>query len=410
MFNLKKFKDKKYIDKKKLFEILIPVVLAIFVVGGFAISGHITRNLDADKPTEPTKEAQTEEQTDPAPVKAKATLVAVGDNVIHNTLIASGQMEDGTEDYTSFYKEIKNDISAADIAVIDQETILGGEEFEYTGYPVFNTPWAVGDAAIDAGFDVFLCATNHTMDKGFKGIQNECTYFDNHPEVKHVGSNDSEEDYNSIVYTEANGIKFAILNYTYGTNGIPLPNDKPWCVNMMDKEKITADVNKAKGNCDIIVAFPHWGTENSTSVSDYQKDYVKLFSDLGVDIVIGGHPHVLQPIEWVVNEKSGKKMLVYYSLGNFISHQLNLNQLCGGMAKIEIEKNSDGVTVTSAKLVPVVSWYQKVNGRWEYSVYKLSDYTDEIANTHAQISMGTTPANFKKYVKEVIPEEFIEIK
>ncbi|MDE6413316.1 MAG: CapA family protein [Eubacterium sp.] len=407
---MKKFKEKKFKDNKKLFEILIPVILAVFVVSGFAISGHITRNLDADKPTDPAKETQTEEQTEPAPVNAKATLVAVGDNLIHNTLITSGQMEDGTEDYTSFYKQIKNDISAADIAVIDQETILGGEEFEYTGYPVFNTPWAVGDAAIDAGFDVFLCATNHTMDKGFKGIQNECTYFDKHPEVKHVGSNDTEEDYNSIVYTEANGIKFAILNYTYGTNGIPLPNDKPWCVNMMDKEKITADVNKAKGNCDIIVVFPHWGTENSTSVSDYQKDYVKLFSDLGVDIVIGGHPHVLQPIEWVVNEQSGKKMLVYYSLGNFISHQLNLNQLCGGMAKIVIEKNSDGVTVKSAKLVPVVSWYQKINGKWEYSVYKLSDYTDEIANTHAQISMGTTPANFKKYVKEVIAEEFIEMK
>ena len=396
-------------DKKKLFEILIPVILAVFVVSGFAISGYITRNLDGDKPTEAPKAEKTTEEAAPAPVNAKATLVAVGDNLIHNTLIASGQMEDGTEDYTSFYKKIKDDITAADIAVIDQETILGGEEFEYTGYPVFNTPWAVGEAAIDAGFDVFLCATNHTMDKGFKGIQNECAFFDKHPEVKHVGSNDTEDDYNSIVYCEANGIKFAILNYTYGTNGIPLPNDKQWCVNMMDKEKITADVNKAKGNCDVIVAFPHWGTENSTSVSDYQKDYVKLFSDLGVDIVIGGHPHVLQPIEWVVNEKSGKKMLVYYSLGNFISHQLNLNQLCGGMAKIEIQKNADGVTVTSAKLVPVVSWYEKINGRWEYSVYKLSDYTDEIADTHAQREQGATPANFEKYVKQVIPEEFIEI-
>ncbi len=404
MFELKNIKD-----KKKLFEIVIPVILAVLVVSGFAFSGHIARNLDGEKPSEPATEEQTEE-TVPAPVNSKATLVAVGDNLIHNTLIASGQQEDGTEDYTSFYKNIKADISAADIAVINQETILGGDEFEYTGYPVFNTPWAVGEAAIDAGFDVFLCATNHTMDKGFKGIQNECAFFDNHPEVTHVGSNDTEEDYNTIVYYEANGIKFAILNYTDGTNGIPLPNDKPWCVNMMDKEKITADVNEAKGNCDVIVVFPHWGTENSTSVSDYQKDYVKLFSDLGVDIVIGGHPHVLQPIEWVVNEQSGKKMLVYYSLGNFISHQLNINQLCGGMAKIEIQKNADGISVTSAKLVPVVSWYEKINGRWEYSVYKLSDYTDEIADTHAQRDKGATPSDFEKYVRDIIPEEFIEIK
>ena len=102
-------------------------------------------------------------------------------------------------------------------------------------------------------------------------------------------------------------------------------------------------------------------------------------------------------------------MLVYYSLGNFISHQLNINQLCGGMAKIEIQKNADGISVVSAKLVPVVSWYEKINGKWEYTVYKLSDYTNEIANTHAQKDKGATPANFKKYVEEVIPEEFIEM-
>ena len=233
-------------DKKKLFEILIPVLAAVIVVSGFAISGYITRNLDKEKPTEPTtQEETTQEATTPAPVNAKVSLVAVGDNLIHNTMITAGQLDDGTEDYSSFYKNIKDEISKADIAVIDQETILGGSEFEYTGYPVFNTPWAVGEAAIDAGFDIFTCATNHTMDKGFKGIQNECAFFDQHPEVVHVGSNDSEDDYNSIVYYEKNGIKFAILNYTYGTNGIPLPNDKPWCVNMMDKEKITADVNKA---------------------------------------------------------------------------------------------------------------------------------------------------------------------
>lgn len=407
---MKRCENKLKYNKKKLFEVLIPVIIAVLVVSGFAISGYVTKNLDSENPTAPpTTEKATEEPSSQAPVNAKVTLVAVGDNLIHNTMITAGQMENGAEDYSSFYKNIKADISAADIAVIDQETILGGSEFEYTGYPVFNTPWAVGEAAIDAGFDIFTCATNHTMDKGFKGIQNECKFFDSHPEVKHVGSNDSEEDYNSILYYEKNGITFAILNYTYGTNGIPLPNDKPWCVNMMDKEKITADVKKARDNCDIIVVFPHWGTENSTSISDYQRDYVKLFSDLGVDIVIGGHPHVLQPIEWVDNETTGKKMLVYYSLGNFISHQINLNQLCGGMAKIEIQKNADGVSVTSAKLVPVVSWYKKENDKWTYSVYKLSDYNDEIAGSHTQFSKGATAEYFKTYVNDVIPEEFVEI-
>ncbi len=404
-------------DKKKLFEILIPVLIAVIVVSGFAISGHITKNFDNEKPTAQTSaENQSENEASDAPLltNSKVTLVAVGDNLIHNTLISAGQKENGAEDYSGLYENIKPYISSADIAVINQETILGGSEFEYTGYPVFNTPWALGTAAIDAGFDIFTCATNHAMDKGFKGIQNECAFFDEHPEVKHVGTNDTEEDYNSILYYEKNGITFAILNYTYGTNGISLPGDKSWCVNMMDKAKITEDVKKAKRKSDVVVVFPHWGTENSPNVSDYQRDYVKLFSDLEVDIVIGGHPHVLQPVEWVENDATGKKMLVYYSLGNFISHQINPDQLCGGAAEIKIEKNSDGITITSAKLVPVVCWYQynKSNGKFDYAVYKLSEYTNAIASTHqqkAEYNKDVTPEYFTNHVKDIVSEEFLDL-
>ena len=169
-------------DKKKLFEILIPVIIAVFVVSGFAISGHITKNFDNENPTAQTTAENTSEGAEAKTsllTNSKVTLVAVGDNLIHNTLIAAGQKENGAEDYSGLYDNIKSYISSADIAVIDQETILGGSEFDYTGYPVFNTPWAVGTAAIDAGFDIFTCATNHAMDKGFKGIQNEYAFFDN---------------------------------------------------------------------------------------------------------------------------------------------------------------------------------------------------------------------------------------
>ena len=390
---------------KKLWEVLIPVILAVVVVSGFAISGHITKNLDGEMPTaQTTAEATTEPSTT---AMSKVTLVAVGDNLIHNTLIDAGEQENGSRDYTSFYENIKSEISSADIAVINQETMLGGSSFAYAGYPCFNTPWEVGDAAINAGFDIFTCATNHSLDVGYAGIEQECKYFDSHPEVTHVGTNDSEEDYNSVVYYEKNGIKFAILNYTYGTNGISIPESKPWCVNMMDKEKITSDVNTAKQNSDIVIVFPHWGTENSTSVSDYQRDYIKLFSELGVDIVIGTHPHVLQPVEWVENEQTGKKMLVYYSLGNFISHQTSLNQLCGGMAQITVEKRGEEISITSAKLTPVVCWYKSSSGKFSFSVYKLSEYTDELGSSHAQ--SGATPEYFEKYAKEIVPEEFLNI-
>ena len=390
---------------KKLWEVLIPVILAVVVVSGFAISGHITKNLDGEMPTAQTTSETTTEPSTTA--LSKVTLVAVGDNLIHNTLIDAGEQENGSRDYTSFYENIKSDISAADIAVINQETMLGGSSFAYAGYPCFNTPWEVGDAAINAGFDIFTCATNHSLDVGYAGIEQECKYFDSHPEVTHVGTYDSEEEYNSVVYYEKNGIKFAILNYTYGTNGISIPESKPWCVNMMDKEKITADVNAAKQNSDVVIVFPHWGTENSTSVSDYQREYIKLFSELGVDIVIGTHPHVLQPVEWVENEQTGKKMLVYYSLGNFISHQTSLNQLCGGMAQITVEKRGEEISITSAKLTPVVCWYKSSSGKFSFSVYKLSDYTEELGSSHAQ--NGATPEYFEKYAKEIVSEEFLNL-
>lgn len=394
-------------NKKKLAGVIVPVVLAVLVICGFAVSGHITKNMDSEMPTAQTTSEVTTQATTNA--VSSVSLVAVGDNLIHNTLISAGEQEDGSLDYSSFYENIKNDISSADIAVINQETILGGSEFEYTGYPVFNSPWEIGTAAIDAGFDVFTCATNHSLDKGYAGIEQECAFFDQHPEVVHVGTNDSEEDYNSIIYYEKNSIRFAILNYTYGTNGIPIPESSPWCVNMMDKEKITADVNAAKQNSDVIIVFPHWGTENSTSVSDYQREYVQFFSDLGVDIVIGTHPHVLQPVEWVENETTGKKMLVYYSLGNFISHQTSLNQLCGGMAEIKIEKKNGEISITSAKLVPVVCWYKSSGDKYEFSVYKLSDYTDSIADSHAQRSNGATPDYFREYASDIVSDEFLDM-
>ena len=394
-------------NKKKLAGVIVPVVLAVLVICGFAVSGHITKNMDSEMPTAQTTSEVTTQATTNA--VSSVSLVAVGDNLIHNTLISAGEQEDGSLDYSSFYENIKNDISSADIAVINQETILGGSEFEYTGYPVFNSPWEIGTAAIDAGFDIFSCATNHSLDKGYAGIEQECAFFDQHPEVVHVGTNDSEEDYNSIIYYEKNSIRFAILNYTYGTNGIPIPESSPWCVNMMDKEKITADVNAAKQNADVIIVFPHWGTENSTSVSDYQREYVQLFSDLGVDIVIGTHPHVLQPVEWVENETTGKKMLVYYSLGNFISHQTSLNQLCGGMAEIKIEKKNGEISITSAKLVPVVCWYKSSGDKYEFSVYKLSDYTDSIADSHAQRSNGATPDYFREYASDIVSDEFLDM-
>ena len=399
-------------DKKKnILYIVLPIVAAIIVLSAFAVSGNITKKADEKNPTAQTQVSAVNEKSTVTEKNenAKVTLLASGDNLIHTTLISAGEQSDGTLNYDSLYANIKPEIEKFDISVIDQETVLGGSAFEYSGYPTFNTPWEVGEAAIRAGFDAFNCATNHTMDMGWGGIENELAFFADNKEAVALGVNANEDDYNKITYYEKNGITFAMLNYTYGTNGIALPDDKPWCVNLLDKDKVTKDLKEAREHADFVIVFPHWGTEYSFEVSDYQEEYTKLFSDMGVDLVIGCHPHVIEPVKWVTNESTGKKMLVYYSLGNFISHQIDLENLLGGMAEVTIEKRDGKTEITSAKFVPVVCHYNRnENGKFAFNVYKLGDYNDDLANTHAQ--QGGTVEYFTKLVNDVVDEEFISMK
>ncbi len=395
-------------NKKKILPILMPFLAAVIVVCALAVSGKVskTTSFNPTATKSASVEKETEEQTT-EPIKSKVSLVAVGDNLIHNTLISAGEQSDGTLDYNYFYDNIRDYIQAADIAVINQETMLGGSSFEYAGYPMFNTPWEVGEAAINAGFDVFTCATNHAMDVGSAGIEKELEFFSNHPEVTHVGTYASEEDYNSITYLEKNNIKFALLNYTYGTNGISIPEDKPYIVKMLTEENVRKDITEARKNADFVIVFPHWGTENSHDVNEQQKKYVSIFSELGVDLVIGAHPHVLQKVEWVENKTTGKKMLVYYSVGNFISHQTSLNQMCGGMAEVTVERNGDDISITEAKLAPVIDYYTRSGSGYKFSVYKISDYTDELAENQAQD--GASVKYFTDLSKEVIDKEFLDL-
>lgn len=388
---------------KDMLPVLVPVIVAVLVVSSLAVAGKVTKDKDNNAPT-----VSQPAITEPAkPQNTKVTLVAVGDNLIHNTIITAGEQDDGTRDYNSFYEDIKPYISSADIACINQETMLGGSDFEFSGYPMFNTPWEVGEAAINAGFDVFTCATNHSMDVGSAGILKELEFFSKHPEVTHTGTYSNEDEYNKITYLEKNDITFALLNYTYGTNGISIPEDKPYLINKLTEEKVTADLKTARENADVVIVFPHWGTENSHEISEQQKKYCKIFSDNGADIVIGTHPHVLQPVEWYENEETGKKMLVYYSIGNFISHQTNLNQMCGGMAEITVERIDGEIQITNAKLAPVIDYYKNTGSGYRFSVYRLSDYNDDLANSQAQD--GATVEYFTDLCHDVVSEEFLDM-
>lgn len=395
--------DKKKFDIKKFLPIIIPVLVAAIVVSTFAVAGHIAKNNDSSNPSINITQV---EKTDDLQ-NAKVNIVAVGDNMIHNTVIASGEQEDGSYNYDDIYANIGKYIKNADMAIINQESTLGGSDWEYTGYPIFNAPWELGEAAINAGFDVFTCANNHAMDLGATGIDKETEFFAKHPEITHTGTYTNEEEYNAITYREVNGIKFALLNYSYGTNGIAIPEDKPYLVKMLTEENIRKDIPIAKENADVVIVLPHWGTANSHDVNDQQRKYCQIFAELGVDIVIGTHPHVLQSVEWYTNEETGKKMLVYYSLGNFVSHHINLNQMCGGMAEITVERSNGEIKISSAKLAPVVDYYTKNGSKYKFSVYRINDYNNEIAATQAQ--EGATFEYFTDLSKSVVSEEFLDL-
>ena len=310
------------------------------------------------------------------------TIVAFGDNLVHTSIINTGKQKDGTYDFDFIFKNVEDEIQSADIAILNQETILSTADLGYTGYPNFGTPIEMGQAILDAGFDVVLHATNHAMDKGVKGVFNTLDFWENQKEISTVGLNTTDDESSRVAFIETKGMTIAILNYTYGLNGHSLPKGKEYLVNMLNnKEKITKDIQYAKERADFLIVSPHWGTEYSYEPNQSQKSWVNFFLEQEVDLVLGTHPHVLQPVEQVESEKTNHKMLVYYSLGNFISGQDQVPRLLGGMARIKLAKYEGKVEIVDSELIPIVTHYNY--NKKEHTTYFLSDYNQQLADYHS---------------------------
>jgi poly-gamma-glutamate synthesis protein (capsule biosynthesis protein) len=231
-----------------------------------------------------------------------------------------------------------------------------------------------------------------------------------HPRIAVLGINDSQEaqDQNIYVY-EKDDIKVAILNYTYGTNGIPLPKDMPYIVNLLDKNKIEKDVKRAKELADFIIVTPHWGTEYMHTPSKNQRELAEYMAELGVDLVIGAHPHVIQPVEWIESD-NGNRMLIYYSLGNFINSTNETgdgvaDRMVGAMAKVTIGKNKgEEAFVKNYSAVPLVTHMK--TGVGLITTYKFEDYSAELAEENEIIKQDP---NFSyEYCIDIWNETFPE--
>lgn len=310
------------------------------------------------------------------------TMTAIGDTLCHNTQYWDAYNSSTKQyDFSYVYDNIKDYTSSADITIGSLETTFAGEDRGYSNYPVFNSPDSLATGLKDIGVDVISLAGNHALDYGYSGICRTIDVLDN-VGISHLGTYKSAEDHDKILIKDVKGVKIAFINYTYGTNGIPVPSDKPYCLNLIDKDLISKQIKQAKEqNVDMIVACMHWGTEYKTSANDEQKELADFLFKSGVDIILGNHPHVLEPMEnktITLDDGSTKDVFVVYALGNFTADQRAEITRDSAILNLDITKDSDGkILINKVSYVPI---YMYKNSAAKVHKFKILDIEKSIAN------------------------------
>ena len=342
-----------------------------------------------------THETEMQEETIEGPQKIR--LMMLGDNLMHMGIVRSGQLADGTRNYDMLFEPIKEHLAFANIKMINQETIFGGNQLGFSGFPHFNSPTEVGDAIAKAGFNVVLHASNHAADQGIDGLKHCVVFWKKYPDVLMTGIFENADEPNQdIGLLEIDGVTFAILNYTYSPNLNALPKNIQGHLGMLcdwDKDTgkisftklhpdVLTDIEQAKQMADVVVVCPHWGTEYTFVPSSYQQKFAKQMTEAGADLIIGTHPHVIQPVEWVESD-NGNRALCYYSLGNYVSTQQDPMTMLEAMAWVTFEVTEDSVEILEDETgaIPMVCHYTSGPVRLE-SVYFLDQYTQEQAIAH----------------------------
>lgn len=279
-----------------------------------------------------------------------------GDLIAHEPIYRYGLQQD--EAFGFLFENFTELLAAKDVTVINQETPLTDDPDRYGDYPRFGTPAQVGQAIVDAGFDVVTCATNHALDRGTEGIGFTKRFFEENG-VLCLGIQEETQSGRAYEILTRKGVRFALFNYTYGTNGIPVPDGFPDMVRILDdEEKIRNELKSAAGEADLVIVFVHWGTENAEEPDDFQKKWAQVFLEGGADVVVGTHPHALQPVT-VLTDEDGHEMLLYYSIGNFLSAQPQKSCVRGGIAEFTVSLTQKGYQVTSYDLIPLrIVWYE----------------------------------------------------
>ena len=382
---------------KKIFCALLFLFLIVLVISNIS---HAPNKFGITKTSnQPSSEnsTQQEEQKD-----TTISMAVVGDIMCHGPNYKDAyNASTKTYDFSTFFPQIKSYISNADIAVGNLETTFAGGNKAYSGYPTFNSPPQLAKDIQDLGIDVLTTSNNHSMDSGYNGLINTIDTLDNLG-ISHTGTFKSEEDKNKILIKDVNGVKIAFLSYTYGTNGISIPKGKEYCINLIDKDLIKKQLESAKAqNPDVICVSMHWGIEYKLQPNTEQKDLADYLFENGADIILGSHPHVLEPMEKrtvTLSDGTKKDVFVIYSLGNFISAQKDKYTKDSIILNLKITKHSQGnITIDSYDYTPI---YMQDNGANATNRYELVDLEKKIKD-YENGDKSITATAYKTYVAEL---------
>ncbi len=356
-----------------------------------------------------TSLADTSTEAPDVPEDVRLSFVAAGDNVIHPGIYMDAAdraaSTDKAYDFKPMYREIAERIAAADIAFINQETLMAGESYGYSGYPLFNSPQQLGEDLEELGFDIVNIANNHMLDKRADGLASTIQFWKSR-NVTMIGGYETADDYDRIRIIEREGIKIALLSYTYGTNSLTLPASSPMAIPYLNDEDIIRQTALAREKADLVFVSVHWGEENLFTTVREQEHYAQLMADCGVDVIIGHHPHVIQKIDWLDGEK-GNRTLCIYSLGNLLSMMAKGYNMLGGLMTFDIVRENGDYSIENPVFLPTVFHYDQ---RFrETCVYYLEDYTEELASQHGVQRYGNTLSlsALKQYLTQYIDAAFL---
>lgn len=392
-------KKRRKVRLKKRGKILFIIVLVV----SFGVIYFSSSNFSFFKSTDKVEKKDVIEKEVKKDKDYIAKVFMVGDALIHSAVYEDARQSDGTYDFTPMLSAIKPISTKYDLAYYNQETILGGKDLGYSNYPRFNSPQEVGDAFVDAGFNLVSLATNHTMDKGEQGVLNSVAYWKTKSGVVSSGQWSSDEERNQSIATihEVNNIKYAFISYTIWTNGLNTPTGKEYLNNLYSEEKAKVDIEAVRDKVDFVIVAMHWGTEYSFKVDAKQEEIANYLSSLGVDLIIGAHPHVIQTVEYINNNKT----FVVYSLGNFISDQNDVDNFTGLAFEVTLKKHvdvDDKVTnsVVEPKAELVYTTTTKVRGvNHNFKVVPYPNLTDNELKNHLSYY-----DSYKSIVNERYPE------